>query len=67
MSGEWEALDELIVEGRILSAVYWIRAAFECSLQEAVQFLYARYDRLRQTRPDDFAKSHEDYWRDVYT
>lgn len=67
MDDEWEPLDELIIKGRKIQAVVWIRATFECGLQEAVQFLYVRYERLRQKRPQDFTQSHEEYWEGVYT
>ncbi|MEU5995339.1 hypothetical protein ABZ806_40730 [Spirillospora sp. NPDC047418] len=67
MASEWEPLDRLIVECQILPAVKWLMSTFECSLQEAVQFLYARYDDLRRSRPDDSATSHEEYWKGGYT
>ncbi|GAA2424488.1 hypothetical protein GCM10010191_40900 [Actinomadura vinacea] len=67
MGNEWDPLDSLIVEGRRLRAIMWIRTTFDCGLQEAIAFLYVRYEHLRQTRPDDFTESPEEYWRGVYT
>jgi hypothetical protein len=67
MSAAPEALDRLILEGRILPAVRWIMTTHECRLPEATRHLYARYEQLRHDRPDDFTKSHAEYWKGVYT
>ncbi|WP_030166931.1 hypothetical protein [Spirillospora albida] len=67
MASEREPLDRLIVERQILRAVRWLMSTFECGLQEAAQVLYARYDDLRRSRPDDFTTSHEECWEGVYT
>ncbi|RFS81675.1 hypothetical protein D0T12_30785 [Actinomadura spongiicola] len=67
MSVASESLDRLILQGQVLTAVRWIMGTYECGLADATCFLYARYDELRRSRPGDFAKSHEEYWRGVYT
>ncbi|MBC6462080.1 hypothetical protein [Actinomadura sp. HBU206391] len=58
MNDEWETIDTHIIERQALKAVQAIRAAFECGLSDAVHLLQARYDHLRQARPDDFTDSH---------
>ncbi|MFI0350536.1 hypothetical protein [Actinomadura sp. 9N407] len=67
MSEEFDQLDELIVKGRVLGALLWLREVFDCSLSEAIEFFDARYRKLRDTRPNDFTKSPEEYGRGVYT
>jgi hypothetical protein len=67
MSAEPDALDRLILQGQILRAVRWIMTTYECGLSDATRHLYTRCDVLRRTRPDDFTKSHEEYWKGVYT
>ncbi|TDC50779.1 hypothetical protein E1281_21355 [Actinomadura sp. KC345] len=67
MSAEFERLDELIVNGEVISALIWVRRAFDCSLKEAIEFFDVRYQKLRKTRPDDFTKGPEEYGRGVYT
>ncbi|GAA4072445.1 hypothetical protein [Actinomadura miaoliensis] len=67
MSEELDQLDRLILSGQVLGAVRLVTELFGCSLQEAIEFHYARYTKLRETRPDEFTTSPEEYWRGVYT
>ncbi|MFC4012721.1 hypothetical protein ACFOY2_36195 [Nonomuraea purpurea] len=61
MSDELAGLDELVIRGQTIRGIKLIKDAFECTIHEALDFYDDRYRRLRQTRPDDFAKSHEEY------
>ncbi|GAA4237602.1 hypothetical protein GCM10022254_50100 [Actinomadura meridiana] len=67
MSAEPGPVDRHILEGQILVAVKLIMATYECGLSEATRYLYMRYDELREARPDDFAVSHEEYWKGAYS
>ena len=67
MSDEFDQLDRLIIERQVLRAFVLIRELFGCSLHEAIEFFWARYEKLRQTRPDEFTVSPEEYERGIYT
>lgn len=67
MSEEFDRLDDLILNRRVISAMRLIMELSECSLREAIEFFDARYRELRETRPDDFTVSPEEYGRGVYT
>ncbi|GAA4566517.1 hypothetical protein [Planotetraspora kaengkrachanensis] len=59
--------DELILRGQTIRGIKLIKDTFGCSLQEALIFYHDRYRHLRETRPEDFAQSHEEYWKGFYS
>jgi hypothetical protein len=67
MDDEFGQLDRLILDGQVLASVRLIMELFGCSLQEAIEFQYVRYTKLREMRPDEFTESPAEYWRGVYT
>lgn len=67
MNDEFDQLDRLILERQVISSMILIREMFGCGLKEAIEFFAARYEKLRQTRPDEFTVSREEYGRGIYT
>ncbi|MEU6716097.1 hypothetical protein ABZ897_31915 [Nonomuraea sp. NPDC046802] len=67
MSDELAGLDELVIQGQTIRGIKLIKDTFECTLHEALDFYVDRYRQLRQTRPDDFVKKHEEYWEGFYS
>ncbi|SEG56177.1 hypothetical protein SAMN04489712_106291 [Thermomonospora echinospora] len=67
MSEESDRLDGLILNCQVLRAVRLIMELFECGLREAIGLFDARYHELRETRPDDFIVSPDEYGHGVYT
>jgi hypothetical protein len=63
----WFEIDDLIVTRKIIPAMQAIRVAEQCGLREAIDLFYERYELLRETRPDDFMVSREEYGDGVYT
>jgi hypothetical protein len=67
MSRNWDGIDDLIVEARIVQALTEIRRRFDAPLPEAIDLFNERYDILGRERPDDFVLPHGNYGRNVYT
>ncbi len=44
-----------------------LREEFGYSIPEAIDAFSERYERLRETRPEEFAVSREDYGRNFYS
>jgi hypothetical protein len=63
---QWVAIDTRILSRDILGALLQIRDVFGVGLSDAKDIHFGRYRRLRDERPDDFACTDEEYWRDVY-
>ncbi|GGQ02417.1 hypothetical protein BKA00_004320 [Actinomadura coerulea] len=63
----WPEIDEHIVNHRILPALMILRRVFGYGIPEAIDAFDARYRVLRETRPDDFTVSREEYGRHVYS
>lgn len=59
-------IDACILACNILGALIRIRAACECSLNDAKSIHWERYQLLRRERAAEFACSHEQYWDGVY-
>jgi hypothetical protein len=59
----WAAIDSQILARNRLAAVQAIRRAFGCPLGDAVSLLGLRYRHLRNTVPDAFGSTDEDYWK----
>ncbi|AJT64150.3 hypothetical protein [Streptomyces chattanoogensis] len=54
--------DDEILAGTIILGIRTIRDHLGCSVHDALDAYVARYQVLRQERPDDFATGHEEYW-----
>ncbi|MWA01439.1 hypothetical protein F8568_013820 [Actinomadura sp. LD22] len=67
MTDRWPEIDENIVRHRIMSAMMILREAFGYGVREAIDAFDARYRLLRETRPDDFTVSSEEYGRHFYS
>lgn len=63
----WPEIDEHIVNHRILPALMILRQVFGYGIPEAIDAFDARYRVLRETRPDDFTVSREEYGRHVHS
>jgi hypothetical protein len=62
-----EQLDALILSGNILLPLKLIREWLGVRLVEAMDIWQARYDQLREERPDAFCCSDQEYWVGVYS
>jgi hypothetical protein len=58
----WAAIDAMIFDSRKIQAIQEIRSEFGDSLQEAVDRLSARYNKLRREKPDGFSVAADTYW-----
>ncbi|MBT2209263.1 hypothetical protein [Actinomadura sp. NEAU-AAG7] len=67
MTDRWPEIDEHIVSNRIIQALVILREVFEYSIPQAIDALSARHRLLRETRPDDFTASNEEYGRNFYS
>lgn len=67
MSKNWDGIDDLIVETRIIPALTEIRERFDAALREAIDVFNDRYGVLRGERPNDFVLPHGEYGLNVYT
>ncbi|MEU7862044.1 hypothetical protein [Nonomuraea sp. NPDC049141] len=67
MSGPWDAIDGHVFAERIIQALMIIRDQFGDTVPEAIDRFGERYEYLRETRPDDFAKPREEYGRGFYS
>ncbi|WUH98006.1 hypothetical protein OHR68_31555 [Spirillospora sp. NBC_00431] len=67
MSERWPEIDEHIVNHRILPAMMILREVFGYGIREAIEVFDVRYRHLRETRPDDFTVSREEYGRGFYS
>ncbi len=61
MGSDWAELDDCILNWANVRGIQLIRDRFDCSIHEAIDFLAARMEELRQTRPEDFAPEPEGY------
>ena len=59
----WEALDRLVLSRYPIQFLVQVQEATGITLREALELLYARYEALRRSRPDDFCCGHDDYWK----
>ncbi len=67
MTERLAAIDEHILNRRIIPAIKALREEFGYSLPEALDAFYKRYEQLRETRPLEFTVSREDYGRGFYS
>ena len=59
-----DEFDLLILQNRKLECLALMAEVHASTLAARLVMLTARYDHLRQSRPEEFVCSHEDYWRD---
>ncbi|ROO89284.1 hypothetical protein EDD29_6972 [Actinocorallia herbida] len=55
MTDPWPSIDAEILQGHNIAAIAILREEFGYTIHEAVDALQERYDRLMETRPDDFS------------
>ncbi|MGI5491476.1 hypothetical protein [Microtetraspora malaysiensis] len=67
MGDLWMAIDDHIVNERILSALLIMRQEFGDTIPEAIDRFTERYESLRKARPGAFRKSREEYGRGFYS
>jgi ABC-type Zn2+ transport system substrate-binding protein/surface adhesin len=67
VTDQWAEVDEHIVNRRIIRALKALGDRSGYTLHEALGVFNERYNHLRQTRPNDFTVSPEEYGRNVYT
>jgi hypothetical protein len=67
MADRWAVIDEHILQHRIVHGLKALREEFGYSIHEAIDAFSDRYERLRETRPQEFTVSREDYGKNVYT
>lgn len=63
----WDVVDDHIVAERILPAIVIMRDHFGDTIREAIDRFAERYEHLREVRPNDFTKPHEEYGRGFYS
>jgi hypothetical protein len=63
----WDELDPLILAGAKVHFLKRVCDASGMDLRAALELLDDRYNLLRQTRPDEFQCSHEEYWKGFYS
>ncbi|MEU9833475.1 hypothetical protein AB0D67_18305 [Streptosporangium sp. NPDC048047] len=67
MEDPWKAIDDHIVNERILPTLSIMREEFGDSIPEAIDRFAERYEVLRTARPDAFTKPREEYGRGFYS
>lgn len=63
----WATVDELLFSGARLPALVAAREAFDWSLEQAIDRVPVRWQRLVETAPQSFTVPIEGYWDRVYT
>ena len=67
MTDRWAVIDEDVLHQRVVPALVALREEFGYSMSEAIEAFNQRYMQLRETRPQEFTVSREDYGQGVYT
>ena len=62
-----EEFDRLILENRKIQYLQLLRQETGCTLKDALEQLYSRYESLREQSPEKFSVSHKDYWDGFYS
>ena len=63
----WAELDPEIFANRKLPAMKRLADVLDGGLKSALGVYVARYDMLRESSPDSFNQSHDDYWAGFYS
>jgi hypothetical protein len=64
---QWKPIDDWILRGWIINAIKAIKEAAGVGLREAGDIFHDRYDKLRESRPGEFACDHDEYWKGFYS
>jgi hypothetical protein len=64
---QWPPIDEAIFANLKLPAIRQIQAVNGCSLREALDVLYERYEKLQTEAPEQFNCNDQDYWVNSYS
>ncbi|HEY6791312.1 MAG TPA: hypothetical protein VI365_28785 [Trebonia sp.] len=67
MTDRLAVIDEHILHHRVLPALLALREEFRYSIPEAIDAFNERYEQLRETRPQEFTVSREDYGKNFYS
>jgi hypothetical protein len=67
MTDRLAAIDEHILNHRLIPALKALREEFGFLIPEAIDAFNKRYGQLRETRPQEFTVSREDYGRNFYS
>ena len=67
MTDRLSMIDDDIIHHRMLPALMALRGEFSYSIPEAIDAFSERYEQLRETRPQEFTVSREDYGKDFYS
>ena len=67
MTDRVAAIDEHILYNRIFPALVALREEFGYSIPEAIDAFSERYERLRETRSEEFTVSRKDYGQNFYS
>ncbi|MEU6847374.1 hypothetical protein ABZ930_36450 [Streptomyces sp. NPDC046716] len=59
--------DDQILNNQIIGGIKILRDHLGCSLHEALDALVARYEVLREERPEAFVCGHDEYWTGFYS
>ncbi|GAB5513460.1 MAG: hypothetical protein Rhob2KO_11850 [Rhodopirellula baltica] len=63
----WAELDPGIFANRKLPVMKRLADVLNGGLKSALGVYVTRYDILRESFPDSFTQSHDDYWTDFYS
>lgn len=63
----WAELDADIFANRVLPTIKRLADVLDCGLKSALGVYVARYEILRESSPDSFTQSHDDYWAEFYS
>jgi hypothetical protein len=64
---QWRLIDELLFDENPLMAVKRIREITGMSLHDSGALMHDRYKKLRQSFPEKFRKTDEEYWAGWYS
>ena len=63
---EWNELDELILVNQIIQPIRLVVKSLSIGISEAKELVHQRHLYLRETIPDSFNCSYEDYYKDIH-
>ena len=64
---QWATIDEALFANKKLSVVMQLRTLTGLDLHDAVEMMYARYEKLRAEHPAQFCCGHDEYWEHFYS
>jgi hypothetical protein len=60
-------LDRHIAENHKLKGIVLMRTRLDCALTNALEVFVARYEQLRETAPERFAATDDEYWEGFHS